>query len=161
MAGRTFVKCHGNGGAQVGLYLHALLRPHEYLMAVYVGIKVNAFLFDFAQLGQGKYLKAAGIRKDGPVPVHESVQAAKFLNQSVACADVKMVGIGQFHLGVDFPQIVRGHSALDCAHRPYVHEYRCLNHAVDGLHPGPFCPSVLCYYLIFHIVKPRHLPGQL
>ena len=63
-------------------------------MAVYVGIKVNAFLFDSAQLGQGKYLKAAGIRKDGPVPVHEFVQAAKFLNQLVACADVKMVGIG-------------------------------------------------------------------
>ena len=34
--GRTFVKRHGNGGAQIGLNLHTLLRSHKNLSSIYM-----------------------------------------------------------------------------------------------------------------------------
>ena len=98
MAGRTFVKRHGNGGTQIGLNLHALLRPHEYLVAVDMGIKVNSFFLNLAQSCQGKYLEPAGIREDRAVPVHKPVQSAKFPYELVAGAHMEMIGIGQARL---------------------------------------------------------------
>ena len=44
--GRALVKSHGNGGCQIGLYLHTFLRSHENLMPVNVGIEINPLLFD-------------------------------------------------------------------------------------------------------------------
>ena len=46
----TLVKRHRNGGAEVRLDAHALLRPHEDFMPVDVGGKVYALLLDIAQL---------------------------------------------------------------------------------------------------------------
>ena len=60
--GSTLVEGHGDGGAQIGLDLHTLLRPHEDLVAVDVGVEVNALLLDLAEACQGKHLEAAGIR---------------------------------------------------------------------------------------------------
>ena len=64
----AFVKGHGDGGSQIGLDAHALLRPHENLSSIHMGMEINAFLLDFSQRRQGKYLKSAGIREDGTVP---------------------------------------------------------------------------------------------
>ena len=99
---RALVKGHGNGGSQIRLNLHALLRPHEYLSAVNVGVKVHSLLLNLSKSRQGKHLKAAGVRQDRSVPVHELVQAAKLLNQLVPGPHMKMVGVGQLHLGSDF-----------------------------------------------------------
>ena len=150
MAGRAFVKGHGDGGTQVGLDLHALLRPHKNLAAVDVGVKIDPFLLDLSQTGQGKHLKAAGVRQDRPVPVHEPVQAAELPDQLVAGAHMQMVGVGELHLGADLAQVVGGNRALDGAHRAHVHEHRGLDGAVDGLHLRPLGPAVLCYHFIFH-----------
>ena len=47
--GRTFVKRHRDGGRQVRLDLHALLRAHEDLMTVDVGAEGHALLADLTQ----------------------------------------------------------------------------------------------------------------
>lgn len=52
LAGGTLVKGHGNGGSQVGLNPHALLRPHENLVPVDMGVEVHPLLFDLAQSRQ-------------------------------------------------------------------------------------------------------------
>ena len=69
----TLIKGHGDGGTQVGLYLHTFLRPHENLFPIHMGRKMNPFLGDFPQGGQGKDLKATAVGKDGALPGGEFV----------------------------------------------------------------------------------------
>ena len=44
--GRTLVQRHSDGGTQIRLDLHALLRPHENTVAVDMRLEVDAFFFD-------------------------------------------------------------------------------------------------------------------
>ena len=71
---------------------------------------------------EGEYLEAAGIRKDGPVPVHKLVEAAELLNQLVPRSHMKVVGIGKLHLRTDLAQVIGGHGSLDGRHRSHVHK---------------------------------------
>ena len=75
-------------------------------MPVYMRVKINAFFFNLAQLGQGKHLKSAGIRENRSVPAHEFVKSAKFFDQLIPCAHMEMVGVGQFHLSADLPKVI-------------------------------------------------------
>ena len=47
-AGRALVKSHGDRGSQIGLDLHALLRSHEDLPTVDMGVEIHALLLYFA-----------------------------------------------------------------------------------------------------------------
>ena len=144
MAGGTLVKGHGDGRSQIRLDLHALLRSHEDLMSVDMGLEGDAFLSDLPEACQGEHLEAAGVREDRPVPVHELVEPAKSLDQLIPCPHMEMVGIGQLHLGADRLQIICGDGALDGGHRPHVHEQRGLDSAVDCCKLRPLGPSVRC-----------------
>ena len=44
--GRTLVKCHSNRGRQIRLNPHTLLRTHEYLTPVDMGMKIHALFLD-------------------------------------------------------------------------------------------------------------------
>ena len=90
----ALIKGHGDVRAQVCLDAHALLRPHEDVSAVHMGVEADAVLLDLAQGGQGKDLKAAAVGEDGAVPGHELVQTAQLLDELVARTDMQVVGVG-------------------------------------------------------------------
>ena len=89
----ALVKGHGDVGAEVGLYPHALLRAHEDVAAVDVAVEAHAVLPYLAQLRKGEDLEPAAVREDGPVPGHELVQPAERLYELVPRADVEVVGV--------------------------------------------------------------------
>ena len=57
----TFIKCHCNGGAEIGLNLHAFFRPHKNCFAINVRLKVYTLFLDPPQLCQRKYLKPTAV----------------------------------------------------------------------------------------------------
>ena len=64
VSGRVFhalVKSHGDRRCQMGLDLHALLRTHKDLLAVYMGMEGDALFFDLVQLSQTEYLEPAAV----------------------------------------------------------------------------------------------------
>ena len=89
------------------------------------------------------------------------MKPSEFPDQLVAGPHMKVIGIGKLHLSADLAQIIRRYSALNGAYGSHIHKYGSLDGAMDGFHGGALCSSILCNYLIFHIIKPRHLPGQL
>ena len=92
--GGAFIKSHSNGRTQVRLNLHTFLRSHENFSAVNMGIEVHALFLNLSQFCQRKYLKSAGIRKNGAVPVHKLVQPSQLFNNMVSRTHMKMIGIG-------------------------------------------------------------------
>ena len=140
-AGRAFVKRHSNGRCQVGLNLHALLRPHKNIAPVYMGTEINAFLFDFAQVCQRKHLKPAGIGQYRPLPCHKFMQSAQFFYQHIPRAHMQVVGIGQLHLRADAHQIFGGHGTFNCPAGSYVHKYRGLDIPMHRMQDAALCPA--------------------
>ena len=131
--GRVFdalVKGHGDGGAQVCLDLHALLRAHKDLVAVQVGMEGHALLGNVAQLGQAEYLKAAAVGQNGAVPAGKLVQAAHIGHDLVAGAQMQVVGVAQHDLGADILEVKGGKAALDGAGSGDIHKRRGLYGAV-------------------------------
>ena len=57
----TLIKGHCDGGAQVCLDLHTLLRAHKDAVAVQMRGKGHAFLRDLTQLGQAEHLESAAV----------------------------------------------------------------------------------------------------
>ena len=90
----TLIKCHGNGRSQIRLNLHTFFRSHENFTSIYMRVEMYAFLFDFSQSCQGKYLESAGIRQNRFVPYHKSMQTAKVFDQFVTRTDMQMVCVG-------------------------------------------------------------------
>ena len=143
LAGGALVKGHRDGGSQIGLDLHTFLWSHEDPASVYVGVKIDPLLLDFAQSCQRKNLKSAGVSQDGPVPGHELMESPQLPDHLITRAHMEMIGIGQLHLGLNLLQIGCGHGSLDSPHRPHIHKHRCLNGAVNGFQNGPLGPSLL------------------
>ena len=101
-SGGTLIKSHSDGGSQVRLNLHRLFRSHEDLSAVDMGAKLYALFPNLpAGLCQTVDLESAGIRKNRFIPIHETVQTAKFFDDLVPSTNMKMIGIGEFHLCSD------------------------------------------------------------
>ena len=126
----ALVECHGDVAAEVGLYAHALLRAHEDVPPVDVGVEAHAVLPYLPQLREGENLEAAAVREYGAVPGHEFVQPAEGFDEPVAGADVQVVGVRELYLAADILQVAGGERALYRALRADVHEYRRLRRAV-------------------------------
>ena len=103
----ALVESHNDVRAEIFLHLHGLFGRKKVLAAVDIGGKLHARVGDFVELRQGKHLKAAAVRENGPVPIHEGVQAARLFHQLVAGAHVKVVGVGQNNLRARFFEIAR------------------------------------------------------
>ena len=89
----ALVKGHGNIRAEIRLDAHALLRPHEYMPPVNVGVEVYALLSDLAELCEREYLEPAAVGQYRAVPCHEFMQAAHAPDKLVAGSDVQMIGV--------------------------------------------------------------------
>ncbi len=72
------VKSHNNIGADIYLRLSGQFGSKEMFGAVEVGSKFNSFVGNFGV--QTMDLKTAGVGEDGVGPIHEFMNAAKFLN---------------------------------------------------------------------------------
>src|SRR5699024_10705017 len=105
-------------------------------------LKIYALLFDPPESRQGKHLKSAGVRENGPVPGHKFMEPSELLDQLVARTHMKMIRVGQLHLCFYCLQTVCAHRSLDSTHRSHVYETRRLNGAVHCLKPASFCQAV-------------------
>ena len=152
----ALVKGHGNIRAQIGLDAHAFLRPHKNVPPVHMGIEADALLLDLPQLGQGKDLEAATVGEDGAVPVHELVQAAHLLDQRVAGAHMKVVGVGKLHLAADGFQVVGGEGAFDGPLGAHIHEHRGLDGAVGRFQLSP-AGLALLFDQLKHALPPHSI----
>lgn len=143
----ALIKGHGNGGSQVGLDAHALLRPHKDPASVDVGGESDALLGDLSQSGQGEHLEPAGVGENGAVPVHKLVEAAHLLHNAVTGTEMEMIGVGQLNLAAHILQVVGRHCALDGALGADVHKNRGLYRAVGaGKHAPPGSALGLDYF---------------
>ena len=134
----ALVKGHGNVGPQVGLDLHALLRPHKDPPAVDVGGEGHPLLPDLPPAGQGEHLKAAAVGEDGAIPAHELMKSSHLPHHIVAGAQVQVIGVGELDLAADLLQVQGGHRPLDGGQGAHVHKDRGLGGAVGaGEHPPP------------------------
>ena len=109
----TLIKGHCNGGTQVCLDLHTLLRTHKDAVAVQMGSKGHAFLRDLTQLGQAEHLESAAVGQDGAVPAGKLVQAAHIGYQLITGAQMQVVGVAKHYLGADLLQIPVSYTHLD------------------------------------------------
>ena len=133
----TLIKGHCNGGTQVCLDLHTLLRAHKDAVAVQMGSKGHAFFRDLAQFGKAEHLESAAVGQDGAVPAGKLVQAAHIGYQLITGAQMQVVGVAEHYLGADPLQILRGQAALDGTGGGNILEGRGLHRAVHGLELTP------------------------
>ena len=133
----TLIKGHCDGGTQVCLDLHTLLRAHKDAVAVQMGSKGHAFLRDLTQLGQAEHLESAAVGQDGAVPAGKFVQAAHIGYQLITGAQMQVVGVAEHYLGADLLQILRGQAALDGTGGGNILESRGLHRTVYGLELTP------------------------
>ena len=66
----------------------------------------HPLFIDFAQVGERVDLVAAAVGQERAVPVHEAVDATRFLQNPVSRFQVEMVGIGQNDMDVVLPQFM-------------------------------------------------------
>ena len=149
----TLVKGHGDGGAQVGLDAHALLGPHENLVAVHVRGEGDALLLDVPQLSQREHLEPAAVCQDGAVPAGELADTAQLFHGLIPGPQMQVIGVAQLHLAVQVFQIVGGHSALDGPGGGYVHKGRGLHRSVDRLKPATAGGALLLDKMV-HVSTP-------
>ena len=154
----TLVKSHGNGGAQVGLDLHTLFRPHEDAVAVQMGSKGHALFVDLAQFGQTEHLESAAVGQDGAVPAGELVQTAQVGHQLVAGAQMEMVGVAQHDLCADVLQVMGRQAALDGTRGGHILESRGLHRAVHGFEFAP--PGIVFLFQELVRCQRRHKSGS-
>jgi hypothetical protein len=104
---RTFVKDHGDVGAEHALDFHGFLRPDEQERAVQMRAEFHAVGLDLADFGEAEDLEPAAVRENGAFPVHELVQAAGGPDDVESRAEVEMIGVAEDDLGAHFAEFAR------------------------------------------------------
>ncbi len=112
------------------LSVNIVLRSESMLRPVDVRAESAAFRRKFAHLREREHLKSAAVGKNRPVPVLELVEAAGLAENLKTRAQVEMVGVAEYNLGLDVLHQVPVVDALDGTYRPHGHEYRRLNRTV-------------------------------
>jgi len=110
-----------------------------------MALKDHAFLAYFAGACQRKYLVAAAVGEDGPVPAVEAVQAAGAFQHFGARTQVEMVGIAQDDLRLYIVGQLPLRYGFYAAGGAYGHENRGEDLTVVGGYPA--CPgfgAVVC-----------------
>jgi len=145
---RTLIESHGDRGGQVRLNSHALFRSHKNDMSVNVRMKGHAFFLDLAQFRERKDLKAAGVRQDRSVPVHEFPDSSHFPDDFIPRAEMEMVGVAEFDFRSETFKFRRRDGSLDGTDGSDIHEHRCFDLSVNGRQDRPFRSSFCFQYLV-------------
>ncbi len=133
---RAFVERHHDVAAQHALDFHAALGRKHVLGTVDVAAELDPLLGELAQFGQAHHLVAATVGQDGPLPVHELVQAAKPRHPLGAGSQHEVVGVAEDNVGPCLADSFGLHR-LDCRCSPDRHESRRANGA--ALHGNVPC----------------------
>ena len=135
--GRTFIEGHDDVRPDDALDVHRALGGEQVWTAVDMAAEGHALLLDLAVLGQAVDLIASGVRQDGPVPPHESMESSPLLQHVQSRPEVKVIGVAQDDVGVHH---IREHvlrHGFDRALGAHRHEDGRADGAVPGLQsPG-------------------------
>ena len=112
-----------------------------------MGIEGNSLFLDLSKPGQRKHLKPAGISKNRFIPVHKSMNTAKFFYHLVSRSHMKMIGIGKLNPGFNTFKIIGRNSPLYSGSCTNIHKYLRLNITMNRMKYSAFCISFPCYYL--------------
>ena len=94
--------------------------------------EMGALFGEFSVRAEREYLKTAAVGENRSLPAVELVQAAGLFYDFHAGAQIQVVGVAEYNLGIDFvAQFVRMH-AFDSAYGAYRHEDRRFNRAMVG-----------------------------
>jgi len=109
---------------------------------------------------QAEHLIAPAIGQNRPFPVHEPVQAAHFLEDLHARADVQMVGIAEENPTVQLLQLPRCHG-FDRSLRSHRHENRCVHRPVCRPEAPQARPGLRIFVQNFECADVGHKGGNL
>ena len=130
---RALVQLHADIAPELLRDRHVVLRRPEHVAAVVIrGDEAHAVVRELHGVLMREHLKAAGIREDGPVPVHERVQAAQLGDGVRAGTHSQVVRVGEHDLGTQVPHRLGG-DALDVGLGAHRHEDRRGHVAVRGM----------------------------
>src|SRR5271156_1624635 len=118
---------------------------------------MRTLLTDFPHLGEAPDLKTAGIREDGPPPMHEAMQPLMRCDDLQAGPEVQVKSVAEHDLGAYALEILRSHG-LDRAIRADRHERRRLDGAAGKLEPAAPRRAVLRQQLEAHRAQLRTMP---
>ena len=116
--------------------------------------KGHAVRVQLTTMRQAEHLIAAGIGQNRAIPAHKTVQSSKPLDQIVAGAQIKMIGIRQQERVAQLRQVARlqGLDVRRGAHRcKGRHLHRAVGCAKCGTTRAPICPVNLKRELFGHI----------
>ena len=102
------------------------------LASVDMGAEHDAVFLNIVDLRERKNLKSAAIGQNWAIPVHEFMQAARFLHELVPGTKVEVVRIAEYDVCFYVQQIARGHR-LDGRLRADRHEDRRFDVAMRGM----------------------------
>ncbi len=94
-----------------------------------MGAEHDAVFLNIVDLSERKNLKYAAICQNWAIPVHEFMQAARFLHELVSGPKIKVIRIAEYDVCFYVQQIARGHR-LDGRLRADRHEDRRFDVAV-------------------------------
>ena len=113
------------------LHFDAGFRREQVRVAVHITLEARPFFLHGSGTGKGENLKPTGVSQHRPIPVHEAMDTAEFLENFRAGAEQQMIGVGEQHAGARrFQGIDR--LALDCGLGTDRHEDGCLDLTVQG-----------------------------
>ncbi len=125
----ALVEHHRDVRTQRLLNLDGLFRRKGMLGPIEVRTENHTVIGDFAEIGQAKHLKAAGIGEDRPRPGHETMQPAQAPDPFVARPKIKMISVAKQDLNAKLAERLLRQS-LHRALRPDRHERRRVDHAM-------------------------------
>ena len=129
--GRTLIQYHHDIGAERPLYVDNAFRRETVRRSIQVRTEHHAVFVDSPQVGEAENLVSAAVGQDRVRPGREPVQAARFLDDAAARAEIQMIGIAKNYVRADLFEFARFYSfdgAL-CSDR---HEYGRGNDAMIG-----------------------------
>jgi hypothetical protein len=133
LAGRgrfdALIEDHGDVRSERELNFRGFFRREEVLRAVQMRTEAHALIGHFSQFGKAENLVAAGVRKDSTRPGHELMKPAELADQSVAGAQVEMIGVGEDDFRAElFERFLR--QGFDGSLRAHGHEEGSLDRAM-------------------------------
>ena len=129
----ALVEHHHDVAAEGELDIDSRLGREQVLVAVQMRAEQDAVFGDRAETVQAEDLETARVGEDGARPVHETVEAAEFVDGLVAGAKVEMVRVGQDDARVEIVEQIARQQAFDRGLGPDRHEDRRLDVAMRGM----------------------------
>src|SRR5689334_14913573 len=133
--------------------------------AVYVGLKMDAILGEFAKRAKAKDLKAAAVSQNSAIPGHELMQTAELVDEGMGRAQVEMICISENDCCAQLFERLLGQSfnGTLCANR---HKDRRFYYSMGSRYASGTRPTIFIFSkllkrkLFFHLSTVGLYPGR-